>query len=236
MAILIGASTTVTSTQFPNDGITSVSFGFQPSVNRLFVLGSFTPYDTFVESTRSLQLGIYGTTAGGGGGTLPLDVTPSTSCEDADGVTVTVNPAACGTTLTPFTETYFLTSYSYQKESRGYGQESWSFTTRPIIDNFAGTIVMLRGIAEGTIATGPGTMTAVQMGVVVDEAGSNNALGDPIQGENGSVQAGSPGLGNFDIQRFIIATEVGGSMGLDPTIDGLTGQASVNVPMTPVFI
>ncbi len=109
-------------------------------------------------------------------------------------------------------------------------------TTAPIIDGFAGTIVMLRGIAEGTVATGPGVMATADMGVVVDETASNDSLGNPIQGENGSVQAGSPGLGNFDIQRSVIATSVGDSIGLSPAIDGLTGQANINIPMTPVFL
>ncbi len=236
MAIIIGAGTTVVSTQFPNGGIVSVNFGFQPNVQRLWQLGSYTPYDSFVQRTRTLQLSVYGSRPDGAGGSLQMSVLPSVGCTDADGVSITVNPASCLNTLLPFTETYFLTSYSYQKENLGYGQESWSFTSRPILDNYSGTIIMLRGIAEGTIATGDGVMTSAQMGVVVDETASNDSLGSPIQGENGGVQAGTPGLGNYDIQRFIIATAVGGSIGLSPATDGLTGQANVNVPMTPIFI
>lgn len=118
----------------------------------------------------------------------------------------------------------------------GYGQESWSFTTRPILSNYTGNIVMLRGIAEGTVSTGPSSMTPEQMGVEVDETASNDASGQPIEGESGSVSAGSPGLGNFDYQRYIIATAVGGSMGLNTSIDGFSGTASVSIPMTPVFL
>lgn len=236
MAILIGSGTTVVSTQFPNGGIFSINFGFQPNTNRLFQLGSFQPYDSFIQRQRTVQLNVYGTRPNGDGGSLPISTLPSTSCVDAESISITINPATCAVTITPFTETYFVTSYSYQKENIGYGQESWSMTSRPILSNFGGTVVMLRGIAEGTIATGDGTMTAAQMGVVVDEVGSNDSLGDPIQGENGSVQAGSPGLGSFDIQRSVIVTSVGGSLGLDPAIDGLTGQANISIPMTPVFI
>jgi hypothetical protein len=236
MSVIIGAGTTVVSTQFPNGGIASVNFGFQPNVQRLWQLGSFTPYDSFVQSTRTIQITVYGSNASGAGGSAPLSVAPSVSCTDADGVTITVNPASCTGSILPFAETYFATSYSYQKENIGYGQESWSFTSRPILSNYNGNIVMLRGIAEGTIATGDGVMTSSQMGVTVDETGSNDSLGAPIQGENGGVQAGTPGLGNFDIQRFIIATSVGGSMGFHTSIDGLSGNASVTIPMTPVFL
>lgn len=205
-------------------------------MQRLYQLGSFSPYDTFVQSTRTLQLNVYGSRPDGSGGSVALDITPSTSCVDAGTVTVTVNPASCVTSLTPFVEDYFVTSYSYQKDHLGYGQESWSFTSRPVIPSYTGTIVMLRGIAEGTVATGDGTMSPAQMGVTIDETGSNDSLGAPIQGESGGVQAGSPGIGEYNIQRSIIATSVGGSIGLDPTIDGLTGNASVSVQMTPVFL
>jgi hypothetical protein len=138
-------------------------------------------------------------------------------------------------TITPFAEDYFLTSYSYQKENLGYGLESWSLTSKPIVPSYGGTIVMLRtGFAEGTISTGDGFMTSTQMGVTVDETGSNDSSGNPIQGESGSVQAG--GIGDFQIQRNIVATEVGGSLGFTDAINGLAGTASVSVSMTPVFL
>jgi len=138
--------------------------------------------------------------------------------------------------LLPFIADYFVTGYTYTKDNLGFGQESWSFTSKPEIPGFAGTIVMLRGIAEGTIATGDGNMTALQMGVVVDEAASNDALGAPIEGESGSVQGGTPGIGDFTVQRHIIATSIGGSIGKNTTVDGLVGQASIQIPMTPVYI
>lgn len=77
-------------------------------------------------------------------------------------------------------------------------------------------------------------MDAPDMGMVIDNTSSNDSTGNPIQGETGSVQAG--GIGNFDIQRNIIATQVGGSIGYIPSIDGLTGNASVSIAMTPVFL
>lgn len=214
----------------------SVSFGFQPSVQRLYQLGSFVPYDTSIQRVRTLQLGVYGSRPDGAGGSLSLNVAASVSCDDSDGVDITVSPASCLSSITPFTQTYFPTSYGYQKDNLGYGQESWSFTTRPLLSNYSGTIVMLRGMAEGTISTGPGSMLPEQMGVEVNDPASNDSSNQPIEGESGSVQAGSPGIGNFDYQRFIVATAVGGSMGLNSEIDGLSGNASVSIPMTPVFL
>lgn len=230
--MIIGAGTTVVSTQFLG-GITSVSFGFQPQVQRLYQLGSFIPYDTSVTRTRSLQLGIYGRKVDGSGGSLPYDVTASVSCDDVGGIEITVNPASCVASLLPFTETYYLNSYSYQKEALGSGQESWSLSSKPIVDGYTGIIVMIRGIAEGTINTGAGTMDPIDQGIVIDEAGSNDALGAPIEGNNGSVQAGTPGIGNIDLTRYIVATSVGGSF---QRRDGLTGSASVSIPLQPIFL
>lgn len=224
------------SAQFPNGGIVSVNFGFSPQVQRLFELGTFDPYDSTVQKTRTLQLNVYGVRPDGGGGSLSLDVSPSTTCVDTGTVNTTVNPASCVGSLLPFADDYFVNSYGYSKENLGYGQESWGFTTKPVIPTFTGTIVMLRGIAEGTIGTGAGTMTSTQMGVTVDETASNDSLGAQIEGETGSVTAGSPGIGSFEVSRFVIVTSIGASIGLSPAIDGLTGNASISIPLTPVFI
>lgn len=236
MSVVIGAGSTVVSSQFPNGGILSVQFGFNPQVERLYQLGSFAPYDSTVTKTRTLTLNVYGSRPDGSGGSLPLSVTPSTSCVDAGTISITVNPASCVGSLLPFVDDYFVTSYSYSKENIGYGQESWSFTSKPVIPSYTGDIVMLRGIAEGTIATGPGIMTSAQMGVAVDEAASNDAFGAPIEGESGSIPAGTPGLGNYDIQRYVIVTSVGGSIGKNTAVDGYAGQASIQIPNTPVFL
>ena len=236
MAVIIGAGTTVVSTQFPNGGIVSVQFGFNPQVERLWELGSFTPYDSFIQKTRTLTLNVYGERPDGGGGSTPISVSPSITCVDADTVTITVNPASCVSSLLPFMDNYFVTGYNYQKENIGYGQETWAFTSKPVIPSYTGTIVMLRGIAEGQIATGDGQMTSTQMGITVDETASNDSLGANIEGESGTVQAGTPGLGNYDVQRYVIATQVGGSIGKSSAIDGYAGQANITIPMAPIFI
>lgn len=236
MVVIIGAGSTVTSSQFSSNGIVSVQFGFNPEVDRLYQLGSFSPYDATVTKTRTLSLNVYGSKPSGSGGSSSFSVPPSTSCADASTINVQVNPASCAAGLLSFADDFFLTSYSYQKDALGYGQESWSFTSKPDIPGYTGTIVMLRGIAEGTISTGGGTMTSAQMGVTVDETASNDSDGNPIEGESGSVQAGSPGLGNYEIQRYVIASAVGASIGKAAAVDGLSGQASIQIPMNPVYI
>ncbi len=236
MAILIGAGTTVAATGFSSGGILSVQFGFNPEVQRLWELGSYSPYDTFVKKTKTISINVYGTRPAGGGGSTAIDVTPSITCADAGTVSITINPASCAASITSFVDNFFVTSYSYQKENIGYGQETWAFTSKPVIPDYSGTIVMLRGIAEGQIATGEGTMTPLQMGLVIDEAGSNDSLGANIEGESGSVQAGTPGLGNYDVQRYVIVTSIGGSTGKSSAVDGYMGQASVQIPMNPVFV
>lgn len=236
MAVIIGAASTVVSPQFPNGGIASVQFGFSPQVDRLYEIGSFSPYDTSVTRTRTISLTVYGKRSDGSGGSEVIDVSPSTACVDTGATLITVNPASCAASLLPFAGSYFLNSYGYSKDQLGFGQETWGFASKPDITGFTGTIVMLRGIAEGTISTGPGVMTPDLAGVGIDVAASDDSLGNPIQGENGSVAAGTPGLGTFDIQRFIIASTVGGSTGKGPTVDGFTGQASVTIPITPVYL
>ncbi len=236
MAVIIGAGSTVVSTQFPNGGIVSVQFGFNPQIERLYELGSFNPYDTTVSRTRTISVNVYGSKPDGTGGSLPFDVTPSVACVDANTTNITVNPASCVASLLPFADDYFLNAYSYSKDALGFGQETWSFTSKTEITDYTGTIVMLRGIAEGTISTGAGVMLAEYQGVTIDAAASDDSLGNPIEGESGSVSAGTPGIGNYDIQRHVIATAVGGSRGKHTLIDGQTGSASISIPLTPVFL
>ncbi len=236
MSVIIGAGTIVTTTLFPNGGILSVSFGFEPEVSRLWQLGSFAPYDTFVQRARTLQIGVYGTRADGLGGSTSLPLTPSVTCTDAEAVEVTVTPASCTGSIAPFFSQYWPSSYAYQKDNIGYGRESWSFVSKPVLDFYNGSIFMIRGIPEGTISTGDGVMAALSMGVLVDELASNDRVGNRIEGESGGVQAGNMSIGNFDVQRFVIPTHVGASVGISATTDGLSGNANINIPMTPIFI
>lgn len=233
MAVIIGAGTTVVTTLFPQGGIASVNFGFAPQVNRLWELGSWDPYDTYVVRRRSLSITAYGKKDNGQGGSQIFDVSPSTSCVDATSVEVTINPGACGATVTPFTEDYWPSSYSYSKDNFGWGQESWSFTSKPEIDNYTGTIVFLRGIATGQMLTGAGIMAAADMGIVINDAASRDSDGNYIDGTTGSVQAGFPGIGDYMTQREIVVSTIGGSIGKD---DGNKGQGNVTIPNQEVYL
>ncbi|HEC66285.1 MAG TPA: hypothetical protein ENI23_13430 [bacterium] len=233
MAVIIGNASTVTTTLFAQGGIVSVNFGIQPNINRLWELGSFTPYDIFTQRQRTLSIVAYGKKLSGQGGSQSIDVTPSTSCIDTGAISITVTPGVCADPVGPFTDDFYPTGYSYSKEVQGFGQESWTFTSKPLFSDYTGEIRHLRGIATGQILKGAGTMTEVDTGIVVDDAASKDSQGAYIEGETGSVAAGFPGLGTFETQREVIVTRVGASLG---KADGLRAQTQITIPMTPVFL
>lgn len=233
MAVIIGAGTTVDTSLFLQGGITTVSFGFKPQVNRLWQLGSWDPYDTYTIQQRDLSLSGYGRKPDGQGGSQSFDLTPSTTCTDSSNVVVTINPGACGVAIAPFTDSFYPASYSYSKDNFGWGIESWSFTSKPIIENYGGTIVFLRGISTGQILVGAGMMAAADVGVVINDSASRDSSNNYIEGESGSVQAGSPGIGDYAVQREIVAQSIGASEG---KADGYKGQASVTIPTQQIFL
>lgn len=238
-AVIIGNSTLVTTTLFPGGGIVSVNFGYKAGLTRLWELGSWTPYDSYVQYNRELSIVAYGQREDGQGGSQSFTLTPSTSCADASYVTIEVSPGACGVSISPFQDDFFPSSYAYSKERFGYGQESWSFASKPVIDSYSGDIYMLRSISTGQVNTNSvslgltGQMEPVDMGVLINDTSSRDSLGNYIEGYSASVSAGFPGLGDYILQREIVVDAVGGSIGKD---DGLLGSASVTIPMTPVFL
>jgi hypothetical protein len=235
--IIIGAGSSVnTPLLVSNTGVVSVNFGLQASVERLYVLGSFTPYDTTSTKQRSMSLVVYGKKPDNSAGTVQQLLPVSTGCSDASSVSITFNPSSCGGTLTGFVDTFFITGYSYSKDVTGYGQESWSFITKQIVDSYTGTIYMLRGISSGQLSTGTGTMTALDQGVVVNDTASRDSNGNYIESESGSVSGGFPGLGNYEVSREIVVSAVGASIGKNTSNDGKRGQVSVSIPISPIFV
>jgi len=232
-AVIVGNSTLVTSALFTEGGIISVNFGISAQVNRLWQLGSFSPYDTYVMKQRELSLTAYGQKEDGSGGSQQYDLTPSTSCTDADTIEITVTPGACEVSITPFTYDYVPTSYGYKKDNFGWGQESWSFTTKPEVDNYSGTIVILRGVATGSLVTGTGILSAAEMGLVINEADSVDGNGDNIEGESGSVSAGQNSIGDYTIRREIVVSQIGGSIGKK---DAYNGECSCSIPTELVYL
>jgi hypothetical protein len=232
-AVIVGNSTQVSTALFTDGGIISVNFGFNPQINRLWQLGSFSPYDTYVMRQRELSITAYGQREDGSGGSQQYDLTPSDSCADADPISITVTPGACEVSINPFTYDYVPSSYSYKKDNFGWGQESWSFVTKPDVDNYTGDIVILRGVATGNVLTGDGILTAAEMGVVINEADSVDGNGDNIEGESGSVQAGQNSIGEYSVSREIVVSQIGGSIGKK---DAWNGSATVNIPTETVYL
>jgi len=235
MAVIIGGGTYVSiPSLFPDGGYVSINFGVDPQMNRLWQLGSYVPYDTYTQSQRSFSLVAYGKKPDGSGGSNQISVEPSVSCSSPSPTTISVTPASCGYSIAPFSGDYFPTSYSYSKDNFGFGQESWAFTTEPIMDvPYTGTILFIRGIATGQVQTGAGMLDPVDQGILYDTSASQDSNGNWIDGESGSVAAGFPGIGTYTIQREYVVTYIGGSVG---KADGFQGNASVTIPMQTVYV
>lgn len=231
-AVIIGNSTTVVTDLFPEGGIISVNFGPSVQVNRLWQLGSFSPYTSYYTTQNQLSITAYAKKEDGSGGSQLIDLTPSTSCADTGAIFVSVNPGVCGLTVSPQEDVFYVTGYSYSKDNQGFGQESWSFTSKLTMPSYAGTIMMLRGISTGQVLTGDGILTALEVGVVVNETDSMYG-GSYIEGATGSVSAGQLALGEYAVTREVVVSSVGGSVG---KADGYKGTASVSTPVSPIYI
>lgn len=226
MVVIIGAGTTVTSNVI-SGGFVSVSFSVSPSVERLFQLGSFDAYDLQIQTQESISITNYG------GASTPVALAPSTSCDDSDAtMDVVITPSPCTGSTTPITRTgadaLFITSFSYSKDYQGYGQESWSLQSKPIITGYTGSIAFIQGFAEGQRLEGADIVS--NDGIVL--TGSVVATSFDAQGRSVSVSAGSPGLGQDDTQTFGKITSIGGGVGKE---DGKRGNASANIPHQAIF-
>lgn len=237
MAVIIGGGSSLKSSTFLRDGqgVVSVNFDLQANVERLWQLGSFSPYETTTTKQRTMNVTVYGIRPDNKGGTNIHMLPPSTSCADATSFAIEFNAVVCQTGgSASFRDIFFVNSYSYSKDFQSYGQESWSLQTKPIVDNYAGTIYMLRGIATGRILKpASGILTEAEVGCVIDDAASRDSLGNYIESESGSITAGFPGIGNYDITREVVVANIGGSTGKK---DGYKGTASATIPLTPMYL
>lgn len=196
-------------------GIQSVSLNLTPQIQRLYQLGSSIPFDKNITSQKSMTITKYG----GQGGSI--SVSPSTSCADANGHSISVSAAGCGGSVGD-SDLFFCTSYSYNKDVQGWGIETYSFISKPEVIGGAGaTAIMIRGVAEGQTSIDGGADTGVSF------------TGDTIPGTNIEVSAGNPGIGRAFNIVFGEVGSVGGGTG---KADGRDGTASVQIPYTPIFI
>jgi len=234
MAVIVGGGSSISSTLLADGtGVVSINFDLQANIERLWQLGSFSPYDTTATLQRTVNLVVYGTKPTGGGGTNSTVLTPSTTCEDTTTIPIEFSAPVCTGGAASFSDSFFATSYSYSKDVQGFGRETWAFTTKPIIDTYTGTIYMLGGLATGQITTGSDYLSSTSQGFVIDEAASVDSLGNNIESMSGSVSSGFPGLGEYETKREVVVSEVGGSVGKS---DGYKGQCSCSIPVQPIFL
>ena len=226
MVVIIGAGTTVV-TDVISGGFVSVSFSLSPTVERLFELGSFDPFDINIQTQESISITNYG------GASTPVTLTPSTSCDDSTArMDVTITPAPCTGSTVPIARTgsdaLFINSFSYSKDHQTFGQESWSLQGKPLLAGFTGNTAFIQGFAEGNQLVGVDIVSDDGVALTSSTgAGTFDATARNLQ-----ASAGAPGLGQDDTQEFGKVTAIGGGVGKE---DGQRGTASANVPHQLVF-
>jgi len=220
MAIIIGAGTTVGGI-FANECVTSVNWAYNPNVQRTYCLGSWVPDDnkTIRRPTFTLSLTLYSS------GHTPIQITtPDEECQENWGVAASVDPATCAETIDAIDyNDWVVTSYNYSKDDpQNAAQESWSLQRWHEDLGFTPPIYkphyVIRGISEGSVSL-----------EVADDAGILFTGATEI-GSQGSVSAG--GVGRADDTKTGVVVQVGAST----YTYGKTGQGSVNIPYTPLWI
>jgi hypothetical protein len=209
-----------------SDGYQSISWNINRQPNRLWQLGSWTPWRTQVGATLSISLTSYA------GALAAINLSPSTSCTNSTAIkTIVINADTCGTGgATNINEpNMYINSYSYAKgDPIGFGTESWSFQ-KWLESGVAGAefiqmpepTYVLQGRAEGSRQ---GDVS--NLGVTFLPEGI-------VEGEQGSVSAGFPGVGNSDVIELGLVSSIGGGSLED---GGRTGQSSATIPHQPLYI
>jgi hypothetical protein len=228
MSIILG-SATIVSVGGNADGIISAQWGISPQVNRLWQLGHWQPYKTTVVNIRNVSLTMYA----GAGPTIPA-LSPAASCTNSTAkMTVVITPAGCGEGISALGGTFevYLSSYSYDKgDAVGFGQQSYAgqewvddvTNEEDAIIYLGAPTHVLQGISEGTITADDGLDT----GVTFDTSWN-------VEGTQGNISAGSPGIGQANTTIYGIATNIDNG---DLVARGLVGQASVNITHTPIYM
>jgi hypothetical protein len=214
MAIIIGAGTTVS---FGGACVISANWGYNPNTQRLYCIGDWSPTYQYDKPTETLSLSIY---SGTGGPTY--DTTPTQTCEDANTLSAAVYPAACGDAVADITGSWFVNSYGFSKDDPNLpGQETWGM--QKWVEGRYGVPLptyVLRGISEGS---GTKLASTAEPGILFTGVLSESQAG------NVSAQ----GVGRNDTLTLGVTTQVGGS---ESPAAGKTGQGSVSMPYTPLWI
>jgi hypothetical protein len=227
MAIIIGTATHV-SFDGKTEGIISANWATNPQITRLWSLGSWNSYGTFITVTKTISVTMYA------GALSAKTLTPATSCANSSArVLVSIVPGSCGTGGGGnFSSNAYLSSYSYDKSDPvGFGQESWSAqewiaggsnqNSAPYIIYAGVPTSVIQGITEGTSST-----DGANTGITFD---TGNTI---IDGTQGSISAGTPGIGQANTTRNGVISAVGGG---DLMNSGKIGQGSATIPHTPLY-
>lgn len=212
MAIIIGAATQVS---FNGACVISANWGYAPNIERLYCIGEWIPDSSriFYRPTETLSLTIYAP-----GPTY--NVSPTTSCADANTISASVSPAACGDSFPTFGGQWMVNQYSYSKDDAAMpGQETWSMTR-------------WKGLASA-LPSGAVEPTYVMRGITEGEGTLNAGIsftGPTTTTYNGSVSANS--FGRADTIYVGIVSAVGGGS----SAAGEVGQGSASMPYTPLYI
>lgn len=216
-----------------SDGFQSVSWNINRQPNRLWQLGSWNPWRTQVGSTLSISLTSYAEAMSA------ITLEPSTSCANSNAQkTISITAQTCDGTPVVINEIMYINSYSYSKgDPIGFGTESWSFQ-KWLESGVDGNFIripeptyVLQGRAEGSRQGDIGNGTT-DLGIdflTTAEAGGVHI----VEGEQGSVSAGFPGIGNADTIELGLVKSIGTGKLED---GGKTGQSSVTIPHQPLYL
>jgi hypothetical protein len=213
---------------FFSTGVQSVNFSSNANIQRLFQLGSSSPYDQNVVVERQLSVVVYG------GSTTSYSLPVSEDCDDAPSIDVSVQANTCEGGEFSLSADWFVESYSYSKDVRGWGMETWGLRSKPILLDEALEEVdvdtrMIRGIAEGQHSTDGGADPGITLDDIIDQ---NTVPGVDFLG-NLNVRAEAIGIGRANEMAYGVVTAVGGSTG---KADGQDGQGSARIPYSPIYL
>jgi hypothetical protein len=216
MAVVIGNSTTATFDGSSNYCILNANWGYNPGPQRLYCLGSWTPYRTYYKPSETLSLTIYSP-----GPSYSTD--PSEGCGDEETIEATVDPGICDEDVAGVSGDWLVTSYSYTKSDTGMpGQETWS------LQRWTG----LSATTPGEYVTEPSfTIRLIAEG----SASTPNISGITFTGDTTTSYQGSVGanaIGNADTMIGGVVASVGGGS----SASGDIGQGSASIPYQQLYI
>ena len=206
MGIIIGSMTNV---GFGGACVISASWSSSSNVERLYCIGSWDPFLLTSKPTQSLNITLYAPGPS-------YSTAQSRSCSTTNSIGASVSAAGCGGGGGGVSGSWFVSSYSYSKESSIMpGQESWSMIQWLSGQGIGAPTAILRGIAEGEGSVGSGIIFGG---------------GYTVTANSGSVSAN--GIGRSDTVTQGQVAGVGGGSGAGSG----TGAGSVSIPYIPMYI